>query len=138
MPSNRNERKPGMKKKILAIDDETDFLKMLKINLEEGGTYEVLTLSNAKDIIEQVHFFMPDVILLDIIMPGVQGVDACEMLSKDFQASRIPVIIISALNKVVDKFQAYKVGAVDYLTKPVEKEKLIHSIEKAIGLKQQI
>jgi len=124
-----------MKKKVLIVDDETDFLKIVKINLEETHNYEVLTLSSANDIVSQVHIFKPDIILLDILMPGIKGIEACEMLNKDFMGVRIPVIILSALDKDVDKLKTFKAGVMDYLVKPIKKEDLISKIEKHVQFK---
>jgi len=119
-----------MKKKVLVIDDEADFLRIVKINLEETNNYEVLTLSSAKDIISQVHIFKPDVILLDILMPGFDGIETCEMLNKDSMGEHIPIIILSALHENVDQLKAFKSGVLDYLVKPVKTEDLISKIEK--------
>jgi len=118
------------KKKVMIVDDELDFLRIVRLNLEQTGKYEVLTLSSAKYIISQVDVFKPDIILLDILMPGIKGIEACEMLNKDPVGTRIPIIVLSALDKRIDKLKAYKVGVVGYLVKPIEKEKLIANIEK--------
>ena len=125
-----------MRKKVLVVDDETDFLKIVKINLEETNNYEVLTLSSANDIVSQVHIFKPDVILLDILMPGIKGIEACEMLNKDSMGKRIPIIMLSALDKDTDKLKTFKAGVMDYLVKPVKKEVLISKIEKHLQFKQ--
>jgi len=119
-----------MKKKVLVIDDEVDLLRIVKLNLEKTDSYEVLTLSSANDIVSQVHIFKPDVILLDILMPGFDGIETCEMLNKDSMGGRIPIIILSALDKDVDKLKAFKTGVQDYLVKPVKIEDLISKIEK--------
>jgi len=125
------------KNKILVVDDEVDFTRLLKANLEETGKYEVFSLPNANDIISQVHAFKPDIILLDIIMPGVKGIEVCEMLNKDVVGKLIPIIIISALAKDADKYKAYKVGVVDYLEKPIELERLITKVDKYIHFKHE-
>jgi CheY-like chemotaxis protein len=122
-------------KKILVVDDEESFLKLVKLNLTNTGKYEVLTLSGAKDIVAQVNAFKPDIILLDIIMPGVRGIDACEMLNKDPVGARIPIIILSALDTDYDRLRAYKVGVVDYLAKPIDTADLIRRIDKALEFK---
>jgi len=121
------------KKKVMVIDDEPDFLSIVKTNLEETNSYEVKTLSSAKNLISEVYSFEPDVILLDMLMPAVGGVEACTILNEDPIGQRIPIIIISALFKDQDKYSAYKEGINDYLVKPVGKNDLIAAIEKAIG-----
>ncbi|MCX5666854.1 MAG: response regulator [Candidatus Omnitrophica bacterium] len=119
-----------MKKKVLVIDDEVDLLKIIKLNLEGTESYEVSTLSSARDIVSRVRIFKPDVILLDILMPGFDGIEACEILNKDPVGARIPIIILSALRGDVDRLKAFKAGVLDYLAKPVKTEELISKIEK--------
>ena len=126
-----------MPSKILLVDDEVDFTRLLKTNLEETGRYEVLALPGANDIISQVHAFRPDIILLDIIMPGTKGIEVCEMLNKDVIGKAIPIIIISALAKDADKYKAYKVGVVDYMEKPIDVGRLIVKIDKYLQFKQR-
>jgi two-component system alkaline phosphatase synthesis response regulator PhoP len=121
-----------VKKKVMIVDDEIDFLRITKMNLEKTEAYEVLALPNAKDLIAELHRFKPDVILLDVLMPGMSGIRACEELNNDPIGTKTPVIIISALERDKDKLRAYRLGVVDYLVKPVEKEVLISKIEKAI------
>lgn len=125
------------KTRVMIVDDEEDFIKITKLNLEATEQYEVLALSTAKDIVSQVHIFNPDIILLDILMPSVGGIEACEMLNNDPAGKSIPIIIISALAKQQDKMKAYKLGVVDYIVKPVEKDQLIAKIEKALKDKKQ-
>ncbi len=124
------------KKRVLVVDDEEDFLKITKLNLEENN-YEVMTLLNSRDIIPCVHSFKPDVILLDMLMPAIGGVEVCEMLNDDPIGAKTPIIIVSALDKHEDKLKAYRVGVVYYLSKPVSKDDLIAKIEKALIYKQQ-
>ncbi|TAM37727.1 response regulator [bacterium] len=121
------------KKKVMVIDDEPDFLSIVKANLEATNNYEVKTLPTAKELISEVYSFEPDVILLDMLMPAVGGVEACAMLNNDPVGKNIPIIIISALFKDQDKYSAYKEGINDYLVKPVGKNDLIAAIERAIG-----
>ncbi len=122
--------------KVLVVDDEQDFLKITKMNLEDTGRFSVETLFQTKDIIPTVHSFHPDVILLDILMPGVGGIEACQMLNDDPVGGGTPIIILSALDKEQDKKKAFRLGVVDYLVKPVEKSEIISRIEKAVKLKQ--
>lgn len=123
------------KKRVMIIDDEEGFALMIKIRLERMGNYEVMVLTDAKDAIKYVHDFQPDVILLDLIMPKVNGLDARDMLSSDPVGKKIPVIIVSGIDQSMDKDQAYKFGAVDYIVKPVDDAKLLEAVEKAINPK---
>jgi len=123
------------KKKVMIVDDEVALLEIIKENLESTGKYEVQTLPDAKDIIQEVHHFAPDVILLDLLMPAVGGIEVCQMLNDDQTAKGIPVIVISALDKEADKLNAYEVGVIDYLVKPVKRDELLAKIEQALELK---
>ena len=126
-----------MKKRILIIDDDEDFVSLLKIRIESFGDYEVTYFTEAKDIVNRIHIFKPDVILLDLLMPGIGGLDVCDMLNHDSVGLTIPVIIVSGLEKSSDKINAYKFGISDYLLKPVDDVKLAKAIEKAIELKSE-
>jgi CheY-like chemotaxis protein len=123
------------KRRVMVVDDEEDFTMMLKMNLEQTGQYEVLALSSAKDIVSKVKDFKPDIILLDLLMPEVGGIEACQMLNEDPVGNRVPIIALSALDKDADKLKAYKVGIVDYLTKPAQTETIVKTIEKALKFK---
>jgi DNA-binding response OmpR family regulator len=123
------------KRKVMIVDDEEHFLKITKINLEKTGTYEVQTISDARDIISRVKSFNPDVILLDILMPKMDGAEVCKMLNEDPAFNRVPVITLSALDTDKDKLMMYKLGVVDFLVKPIEKDELIAKIEKALQYK---
>lgn len=125
------------KKKILVVDDEDDYLTITKLNLEETDNYEVMTLSSSKEVVSRVHSFMPDVILLDMLMPAFGGVEVYQMLNNDSVGAGIPIIIVSALDKNEDKLKAYRVGVVDYISKPASKDTLIAKIEKALSLKNR-
>lgn len=123
------------KKRVMIIDDEEKFALMIKIRLERIGNYEVMALTDAKDAIKYVHDFQPDVILLDLIMPRVHGLDVRDMLGNDPVGRKTPVIIVSGIDQSMDKNQAYKFGAVDYIVKPMDDARLLDAVEKAINSK---
>jgi len=120
------------KKKVMVVDDEEDFLKITKINLEQTGRFEVAAVSDATGIMSRVRSFRPDIILLDILMPKTGGVEACKMLKEDAEAKHIPVVVISALDTENDKRAMKELGAVDFIVKPIEKAELISRIEKVL------
>jgi len=123
------------KKRVMVVDDEENFLKITKINLEKTGRYVVDTVSNASNIIERVRSFNPDIIMLDILMPKISGFEVCKILKADPVESRIPVIAISALDTEKDKIMMYGVGVIDFLVKPIEMNELISKIETALQSK---
>jgi len=124
------------KKRILVVDDEEHIANLLKLRLESAGEYEVKVLFEATDIIGQVRAFKPDVILLDLLMPDIGGLEACRRLNDDAVTYAIPIIVISALSKDIDKLKAYKLGIIDYIVKPFDPKLLIATIEKAIRAKR--
>ena len=126
------------KKKILIVDDEINFTKVVKLNLEFSGKFEVKVLTKAIDIISCLHSFKPDLILLDLIMPGIGGIEVCDLLNADPLGQGVPVVILSALDKTADKANAFKKGVVDYLVKTIDENELILRIEKALQLKYEI
>jgi DNA-binding response OmpR family regulator len=124
------------KKKILLIEDEKEFACMLKLNLEASGEYEVFILPDAKDLLVKTRKIMPEIILLDLLLPSIGGLEVCQMLNSEDSVRGIPVVVISALGKEIDKQKAYKLGAVDYFVKPLNMDKLLISIKKYIMYKK--
>lgn len=124
-----------VKKRVLLVDDEKDFVDFIQMRFEHYGIYEVRTLTSTKDILTHVHEFVPDVILLDLLMPGLGGIEVCQMLNSDPIGMHVPIIVLSGLDKEADRLKAYKCGVVDYIIKPVDWNQLIGSIEKSIKAK---
>ncbi|MBU2103332.1 MAG: response regulator [Candidatus Omnitrophica bacterium] len=120
------------KRKVMVIDDEENFLKIIKLNLEGTGQYEVLALSNAENILDELHRFKPDIIFLDLLMPSIGGIEICEELNRDALGSKTPIIIVSGLDKEQDKLKAYKLGVIDYLNKPIDLKTMLNVIDKAL------
>ncbi len=125
------------RKKVLVVDDDEQFLRITKLNLEDTKKYDVMTLVGAENIISCVHNFKPDVILLDILMPEIGGIEVCKMLNNDPVGAGVPIIVVSALDTYEGIREAYKAGAVDYLAKPVGKAELVAKIEKYLRYKEQ-
>jgi DNA-binding response OmpR family regulator len=84
-----------------------------------------------------VHHYPPDAILLDIKMPGMDGYEVCEALKSDKNTSKIPIIFLSALDQVFDKVKAFKVGRVDYISKPFEPEEVLVRLETQVTIQHQ-
>jgi CheY-like chemotaxis protein len=118
--------------RVMIVDDEEDFLKITKINLEQTGRFEVAAVADVTDIMPRIRSFRPDVILLDIIMPKLGGVDACRMLSGDPATKDIPVIVVSALDTEKDRRIMKEAGAVNFLVKPLETKELVSMIEEVL------
>jgi len=119
-------------KKILVVDDEEGFLELLRQALEERG-FEVATASNAVDAGIEMSSSLPSLILMDIRMPGINGMQACEAIKDNPNTKDVPIIIISALSDDSDIRRAKKMGISDYFIKPVDIEKLIGRIKSIIS-----
>lgn len=113
-----------LKKKILIIEDDVDFVKITKRNLETTGKYEVHTETDAEMALSVVQKVKPDLILLDLMMPGMSGFGICKSLKAKERLSGIPVIIVSAKADKTDKVSCLDMGADDYIVKPFSTEEL--------------
>lgn len=119
------------KKKILIVDDQKDFLRVTKLNLEQTGKYEVMAEHNATKALKIAYDFKPDLIILDVYMPEIDGIDLAKIFKSDKNLKNIPIIYLTALatrRDVVEK-HGY-VGAYPFLSKPVSKRELIVCIEE--------
>jgi two-component system sensor histidine kinase/response regulator len=112
-----NEQAGDSEGTILIVDDTAHVRQVLSAMLETYG-YDVEVAESGVQALEVVHDVPPDLILLDIMMPGMDGYEVCERLKHDPQTRDIPVIFISALEQTDDKVKAFGVGAVDYIPKP--------------------
>ena len=119
-----------MRKKILVIDDEGDLLKLVRARLEASG-YKVITLDSGARALETARSEKPDLILLDVLMPGKNGCDVCRELKADAATRGIPVIIFTAHYPEEEylKVGAEDVGADDYMLKPFEAPLLLAKIK---------
>ena len=121
--------------KILIVDDQPDNLRLLSQILVRQG-YEVRKAINGSTALMGVQTFPPDLILLDINMPGLNGYEVCQKLKSDRQTKQIPIIFLSASNEVMDKVKAFELGGVDYITKPFQVPEVLARVETQIKIKR--
>lgn len=119
--------------KIVVVDDTPENLHLLSSMLAERG-YDVRGVTTGLFALQAVKAAPPDLILLDIHMPEMDGYDVCMTLKADPQTCEIPVIFISALNEVIDKVKAFAVGGVDYITKPFQIAEVLARVENQLNL----
>ena len=124
-----------MEANILVVDDTPDNLRLLMGILTERG-YRVRPMPTGAQALSAIQAEPPDVILLDIKMPGMSGYEVCEQLKADEDTRDIPVIFLSALNEVVDKVKGFEVGGVDYITKPFQVEEVLARVETHLMLQK--
>ena len=108
---------------ILVVDDNIDHLRLLERYLSSNG-FCVITADSGRKGLEAIRDAKPAIILLDAMMPEMDGYEVCARLQKNTETAYIPVIFITALGEEQDKARAFSLGAVDYLVKPVQKEVL--------------
>jgi DNA-binding response OmpR family regulator len=118
---------PG--KKILICDDDPVILRLLQVNLEIEG-YQVITAHHGEEAVEKARVEVPDLVILDIMMPRMDGYEACEKIRSQDETSEIPIVFLSAKAQQsdIDKGRAY--GVSDYLTKPFDPRDLLEVIER--------
>jgi len=120
------------KAKILVVDDNEKNVELLEAILQAAG-FEVLKAYNGKQAIEMVGKERPDLLLLDIMMPELDGFQVCEILRKDPQNAGLPVIMVTAKDKESDIVQSLERGADDYIVKPINKKELLSKIEDMLA-----
>ena len=130
------EKSSGFKGNILIVDDLSENLQFLTDVLSKEG-YKVRCFTNGIMALRTIHNKRPDIILLDIKMPGMDGYEICKILKADEMTSEIPVILLSALDETFDKVKAFQVGGVDYIIKPFQPEEVIARIQTQLTIQQQ-
>jgi DNA-binding response OmpR family regulator len=115
-------------KKILVVDDEDDILHFLEMVLREKG-YQVTTASGGHEALTRAQIDKPDLVLLDIMMPQMDGWEVLKLLRVDDETRRIPVAMLSARTEAKDRVQGLQEGAIDYICKPFSLTELLGKIE---------
>ncbi|MDB2568565.1 response regulator transcription factor, partial [Flavobacteriaceae bacterium] len=124
--------------KILIVDDDPDIIEILRYNLSLAG-YEVKAASNGKEAIKKAKIFIPEIILLDVMMPEMDGIEACRLIREIPSLKNSRIIFLSARNEDYTQLSAFDAGADDYISKPVKPKillKKISSIFKRIHKKE--
>jgi DNA-binding response OmpR family regulator len=117
-----------MGKKILLVDDEEDILDFLELILEEQG-YTVLKANSGREALAAAQLNRPELILLDIMMPEMDGWEVLKLLKADEEVSHIPVAMLTARTEMKDKIQGLQEGAIDYICKPFATKELLDKLE---------
>ena len=121
-----------VKNKVLVVDDQLSNVIILEEILED---YEVRSAQSGSQALSIVEKFDPDVILLDIMMPGMNGYEVCERLRKNNSISRAKIVMVSAKAGVSERLKAYEIGADDYITKPFDNYELLAKVKVYFRLK---
>jgi PleD family two-component response regulator len=122
------------KKDILIVEDNLLNLRLVSQILTANG-YKVRPVTNGEEALAAVRSKPPDLVLLDVMMPGMNGYEVCQRLKAEEQARDIPVIFLSALSATEDKIKAFTVGGVDYITKPFQAREVVARVATHLALK---
>ena len=117
--------------KILVVDDLFPNLYLMEAILEDTG-YKIITASTGKEALEKVESELPDLVLLDIMIPDMNGIDILDRIKANEKTKNIPVIMVSALREIDIFIDALSRGATDYIKKPIEQKILLTKIEMAL------
>jgi two-component system alkaline phosphatase synthesis response regulator PhoP len=123
------------KGKILVVDDEVYILHILDFSLGAEG-FEVITANNGELAIEKAKQERPDLIVLDIMMPVLDGYETCRRLKRLSETKEIPVVLLTAKGRDIDKRLGFEVGAIDYIIKPFSPSSLIGRIQEILGCRK--
>lgn len=134
--------------KILVVDDDPNIALLIQMTLAKLGAYDVETVNNGEEALNRIaESPPPDIVLLDIMMPGIDGFEVCRRIKSNEKTKFIPVIMITAKREMDDKLYGMEIGANDYITKPFNPEELvtrvkvhlrIKNLEKEIAAKQEL
>lgn len=127
-------KKLSAKGVILIVDDNPDNLCILFEHLTHEG-FKIFVALDGETAIDQIKYTKPDLILLDIMMPGIDGFETCRRLKSNPLTQDIPVIFMTAITETVDKVNAFKIGAVDYITKPIQHQEVLSRIQTHLTIR---
>jgi DNA-binding response OmpR family regulator len=119
------------KPRILVVDDEPDAVELVEFNLKSNG-YDVSTASDGEEALEKARALIPDLIILDLMLPEVDGTEVCKILRRDQRTRAIPIIMLTAKAAEIDRVLGLELGADDYVTKPFSPRELILRVKKRL------
>jgi twitching motility two-component system response regulator PilH len=119
--------------KILIVDDSSAQLYSMS-KLMKGQGYEVVVAGNGEAAITMAKAELPDLILMDVVMPGISGFQATRQLSRDTQTKDIPIIFVTSKNQETDRIWGMRQGGADYITKPVNEKELLNAVKNTLAV----
>ncbi len=123
------------KEKILVVDDEEDIAELVRYNLEKEG-FQVVTASSGEEALEKVRELVPNLVVLDLMLPGIDGLEVCRSIKRDSRTQQISVLMLTAKGEDSDIVTGLEVGADDYVPKPFSPKVLIARVKNALRKKR--
>ncbi|MFA5058957.1 MAG: response regulator [Opitutaceae bacterium] len=119
---------------LLSVDDERDVIDLVRFHFSRAG-YEVVTASSGREAIETIRCRRPDLVLLDLMLPDIDGFGVCEILHRNAVTATIPIVILSAWSTADARNVGLELGALDYVTKPFSPKELVDRVNRLLGLR---
>ena len=120
-----------MKQKILVVDDEPEAVELVGFNLKQAG-YDVISASDGEEALKKAKAHLPALVVLDWMLPEMEGVEVCKLMRRDAATANIPVIMLTAKASEIDRVLGLELGADDYLTKPFSPRELVLRVKKIL------
>src|SRR6266851_9466055 len=120
-----------MKSRILVVDDEPDAIELIEFNLKAAG-YDVTSAADGDEALKKARSVLPHLIILDLMLPGVDGLAVCKQLRRDERTAPIPIIMLTAKAAEIDRILGLELGADDYITKPFSPRELVLRVKKML------
>jgi DNA-binding response OmpR family regulator len=117
-----------MRKKLLIVEDNTELLELMRLGLKQAG-FSISTATNGLDALKKARSLTPDLIVLDLILPELDGFAVCEALKRSPDTSAIPIILLTGLSSEFTRYAGIESGADEYVTKPISPEQLVPKIK---------
>jgi DNA-binding response OmpR family regulator len=121
-----------VKRRILVVDDEPEAVELLEFNLQQAG-YAVISAANGAEALQKARAQMPDLIVLDVMLPEMDGFEVCKLLRLEPATARVPILMLTAKAAEVDRILGLELGADDYLTKPFSPRELLLRIKNILA-----
>ena len=129
-----NEENQSLTPTVLIVDDNSTNIKVIAITLRSQD-YKLVIATNGNNAVEMVEKTRPDLVLLDIMMPGMDGYEVCKIIKSKKENENIPVLFLTALDEKENLVKGFEAGGVDYITKPFNKDELISRVKTHLDLK---
>ncbi|HWX18822.1 MAG TPA: response regulator transcription factor [Candidatus Binatia bacterium] len=120
-----------MRSKILVVDDEPEAVELVEFNLKQAG-FDVLTATDGAEALKRAHSAVPSLIVLDLMLPEIDGLEVCKMLRRDPATAAVPIVMVTAKAAEIDRILGLELGADDYITKPFSPRELVLRVKRIL------